>query len=63
MCKQAAGAAHASLDFIQHQQCIVLITQRAYRLQVAGRGRNDAAFALYRLQHDGGDIAAGHRCF
>ena len=55
--EQRAAAAHPALDFVQHQQCIVLVAQRAHRLQEAGPGRHHPALALHRLEQHRGHVA------
>ena len=44
---------HATLDFIQKKQQVVFITQLADAADEIARHRQDAAFALHRLQHHG----------
>ena len=58
--EQRAGAAHAGLDLVQHQQCAVVVAQLAHRAQEAGRSRHHPALALHRFQHHRGHVAAGH---
>lgn len=64
--KQLAGTGKAGLHFVGDQQNAVLVAQGAQRFQVIRRGDVEAAFALYRLDHDGrravrGDIGFEQR--
>ncbi|MCW0462677.1 hypothetical protein NB717_003745 [Xanthomonas sacchari] len=61
--EQGAGAAHAALDLVQHQQRAVVIAQGPHLRQEARRRRHHPALALHRLQHHRGHIAGGHRRF
>ncbi len=61
--EQLTGTAHADLDFIQHQQRIVLVAQLTGAPHELGTGRHHPALALHRLEHHSGNIASGHRCF
>ncbi|ABU79459.1 hypothetical protein ESA_04279 [Cronobacter sakazakii ATCC BAA-894] len=54
--EQFAGARKAALYFIGNQQNAVLVAQRAQGLHKRRRRDVETAFALYRLQHDGGHL-------
>ena len=54
--EQLATTAHAALHFIEHQQRIVRIAQRAGAFQVGLLGRQHATLALNRLQHHGAGL-------
>ncbi|KAF1023951.1 MAG: hypothetical protein GAK37_03202 [Pseudomonas sp.] len=54
--KQVAGAPHAGLYFVEHQQRVVRIAQLAGTLQVGKLSRQYAAFTLDRLQHHGAGL-------
>ncbi|MEN3366277.1 MAG: voltage-gated potassium channel [Burkholderiales bacterium] len=56
--KQFAGAAHAGLDFIDDQQYALLLREGTQGLHEFARCRNNAAFALHRLEHDGNRLVA-----
>ena len=49
-----AGAAEPALHFVIKKQQIALVAQRAQGAEKFGRERTHAAFALDRLDHDGG---------
>ena len=49
--KQFARVPHTGLHFVQNQQCTVFVAQTARSLQIFLRGRQDAAFALNRLDN------------
>src|SRR4029078_6043651 len=51
-----AGAAHAALDLVEHQQPAVLVADAADLPEVLDRRRPDAAFALDHLEEDGDDV-------
>src|SRR4051812_10487155 len=49
-----AGASSAALDFVEHQQPVILIADCAQSGEIVGMTYVDAAFALYQLdQHRG----------
>ena len=54
-----AGAAHAALHFVEHQQPAVLVADAAHFLQVAHGRRPDPAFALDHLEEHGDDVRVG----
>ncbi len=51
-----AGAADAGLDLVEHEERACLVAGPARGGQVAGRGRDHAAFALGRLEDDAGHL-------
>ena len=53
-----AGDAHARLHFVKDQQHVVFIADPAKRLQPFAAKMVVAAFALDRLNDDGGDVHA-----
>ncbi len=60
-----AAAAHAALDLVEDQHRAVLVADLAGRGEIARRRHVDPAFALDRLDHDGGhavarEVAARH---
>ena len=60
--KQFARMPHAGLHFVQNQQSAVFVAQTACGLKIFLGGRQDAAFALNRLDnHGAGFVADG--CF
>ncbi len=54
--EQLAGAPHPALNLVKDQQQAVDITQLAHPLEIRRRDNPDAAFALYRLDHDRGRL-------
>ena len=52
-----AGTAAAGLHLVVDVEDLVLVAQRAQRVHELGRHRDEAAFALHRLEHDAGDLA------
>ena len=50
--EEGAGAVHAGLHFIQHQQRPVPAAQLSNLLEVAGRGQPDACLGLNRLDDE-----------
>ena len=58
MGEQVAGAADAALHFVHHEQQTVGVAELAIGAQHRGRHHPDAAFALDRLQHDGGRLGS-----
>ena len=66
--KPLAGAAHAALHLVNHQQPVALVAQRAHLAQVIHVRRIDATFTLDRLQKHrhhvgvagGGRLQGGH---
>jgi len=63
MRKQATAAAHAALDFVEHQQRVVAIAQRAHAGKKSRCSRAHAALALNRFEHHRRDIGRSHRLF
>ena len=57
---ELAAAAHAALDLVEHEQCVVPVAQRAQAGEITRGRRQHAAFALYRLHQHRGDIAVRH---
>ncbi|MCY1360894.1 hypothetical protein D9M69_475420 [compost metagenome] len=51
-----AGASHAGLHFIGHQQPVVLVAQLTQSLQVSGGCRVHPTLALHRLDQHGDDV-------
>src|SRR5258708_1176658 len=56
MGEQLAGAAHAALHFVEDEQKTELVGDRAELAQIIKARRPDAAFALHRLDQDGGGL-------
>ena len=50
-----AGAAEAGLHLVDDQQDAMAVAERAQAFEQFGGGGDEAAFALHRFQHDGGD--------
>ena len=61
--EQMTGAAHAALDFVEHQQRAMAIAQRAQAVQELLRRRRHAAFALHGLDQHRADVTGSHRRF
>src|SRR5207249_1825520 len=53
-------ASDAALDFIEDEQCVVLICQLASCSDVFIRQRMNSAFALHQLQYNSGSIVSDH---
>ena len=58
---QRAGAGNATLHFVEHQQDAVLVGQFAQAGHEFLRSGTHAAFALDRLDHEGGGLVADSR--
>ena len=54
-----AGAPEAGLDLVDDEDDPVLVADPAHALAELGRRDDEAAFALYRLDHDRGDVLGG----
>src|SRR5688500_2831773 len=48
--KELAGATESGLDFIRHQQDIVLLADLGYLLEISGGRNNDTALTLNGFQ-------------
>ena len=60
---QVAGAAYATLNFVEDQQGVVFVAELSQPLQEFGICRHDAAFALDRLDHDSAGFLFGDQRF
>ena len=58
--EEAPGAAHSGLDLVQHQQHAVLAAAGTQMVEESRRERNEAAFALDRLDDHRGDRMRRH---
>ena len=56
--EQLAGAAHAGLHLVEHQQQAVVVAELAQRPEERMRRRAHAALALQRLDQDAGGVGA-----
>ena len=56
--EQIAGAAHAGLHLVEHQQQAVVVAELAQRPEEGMRRGAHAAFALHRLDQDAGGVRA-----
>ena len=54
-----AGAAHAALHLVEHEQPAALVADPARFLEVVDRRRPDSAFALDHLEEDGDHVRVG----
>ncbi len=59
--EELARPAHAALHFVEDQQQPIGVAERAQGFEEFGRGHADAAFALHRLNHDGGGLRRDRR--
>jgi hypothetical protein len=56
--EERAGASHAALDLVEHEQRAVRRAQAPCRLEERRRAGRHAALALHGLEDDGADVVA-----